>query len=162
MLATFDTAYNRFLLLAAALLLAIAVSMTFYQVVTRFVLTDPSPWSELAARALIIWSVFLAMAVVIRRGDLIAIDMVFNFFPAIKRFWLRCWVLLWIFAFLLILLYFGIEITIRVYHQSVSLLDVSMSWLYLAIPVGAGLSLISLFFRLLELYAEHRKVRATL
>ncbi len=39
----------------AMILLALMSCITFYQVITRFVLESPSIWSEVAARSLMIW-----------------------------------------------------------------------------------------------------------
>jgi len=45
----------------AAAMLAVAALLVFYQVLTRFLLNDAAVWSEVLARAVIVWGVFLIM-----------------------------------------------------------------------------------------------------
>ncbi|MEI8671586.1 TRAP transporter small permease subunit [Vibrio sp. SA48] len=70
------------LLSITAFLLLIAVLLTFYQVVTRFVFDSPTPWSEILARGVIIWAVFLGLPCVVRYGELISIDIIYKLFNA--------------------------------------------------------------------------------
>ena len=58
----------------AIALLVISVSLGFYQVVTRFVFDSPSTWSEVAARSVMIWCVFLGAAPTFRIGAMMAVE----------------------------------------------------------------------------------------
>jgi len=51
----------RLSLWTAMALLALMSVITFWQVLTRFVLERPSIWSEVTARSLMIWMVYLGL-----------------------------------------------------------------------------------------------------
>jgi len=158
MMTKIDENLHRITLAFTAMLLSVAVLLTFYQVLTRFILNDPAPWSELLARGVIIWAVFIGLPYAIRHGELISIDIIKSIFP--KHIYLiKTFVQLVTLTVLLVLFYNGVEVTIRVNHQAVSLLNFSMSWFYAAIPLGSGLAVISLLFRQVELARHFRQLK---
>lgn len=65
----------------AALLLAIATLLVFIQVITRFVFNDPATWTEVTARAVVIWMVFLAAGAAFRTGAMLALDLLHTLLP---------------------------------------------------------------------------------
>lgn len=69
----------------AALLLAVATGLVFFQVVTRFGLGHAAGWSEILARGLIIWSTLLVAAAGFRLGAMIPIDFIRGRCPATHR-----------------------------------------------------------------------------
>lgn len=142
----------------AAFLLLLSVSMTFYQVLTRFILNDPSAWSEIMARSLMIWSVFLGSAAAFRHGAMISVEVIYNLFSPARQIWLHTLVSFLILLFLIILAWYGYQMTLRVRHQEVALIYISMSWFYAALPVGASLSIISVIGRYLVIWSEHRNI----
>ena len=129
----------------AAILLAAAVLLVFYQVVTRFVLGHSAVWSELAARALIVWGVFLVFGPAIRTGRMIPIDVIQSMLPAGVQIWLARLVSFAILMTLAILIWFGWKLTMRVTGQELPVLPFSMAWLYAAVPVGSLLAIPGLF-----------------
>ena len=72
----------------SAVLLALASILVFYQVITRFVLGDAAAWSEILARAVIIWTVFMVSGAAIRFGQMIPIDAIKNMAPKRAQIWL--------------------------------------------------------------------------
>src|SRR5690606_5887778 len=65
----------------ATFLMALMSCVTFYQVLTRFVFERPSTWSEVTARWLMIWMVYLGLVATLRMGALIAIDLILELVP---------------------------------------------------------------------------------
>ncbi|HBM28300.1 MAG TPA: TRAP transporter small permease, partial [Halomonas sp.] len=53
---------TRIALMIAVLMLVISVTLSFYQVLTRFLFNAPSTWTEVASRTSMIWCVFMAAA----------------------------------------------------------------------------------------------------
>ena len=143
----------------AAIMLAIAAGLVFYQVFTRFILGDSAVWSEVLARAVIVWGVFLIMGPAIRYGKMIPIDVLRSLLPQSKQIWIIRLVTAAIALFLFILIWFGYKMTLRVVHQQVAMLDVSVAWFYVAIPIGALLALPGLL--LAHLDAEHGHINPT-
>lgn len=143
---------------AAAILLAIAAILVFYQVFTRFVLGDSAAWSEVLARAVIIWSVFLVLGPAIRLGKMIPIDAIRAFFSPEKQIWLIRLVTIATTLVLLVIVWFGYKMTLRVTHQQVAMLNVSVAWFYAALPIGSLLALPGVLLALLDAEKEHRQL----
>lgn len=140
----------------AAVLLAIAAALVFYQVITRFILGDSAVWSEVLARAVIVWSVFLIMGPAIRYGSMIPIDVIRSLFPMNKQIWIVRLVSIAVTLFLMILIWYGYKMTLRVVNQQVAMLDVSVAWFYVAIPIGAILALPGVALSQLDAERDHR------
>ena len=132
-----------------------AVFLVFYQVLTRFILNDAAVWSEVLARAVIVWGVFLIMGPAIRTGKMIPIDVLRSLLHREKQIWIIRIVTVAIALFLCILTWYGYKMTLRVVNQQVAMLDVSVAWFYSAIPIGALLALPGLFLAHLDAERDH-------
>ncbi|MDW8443437.1 MAG: TRAP transporter small permease subunit [Acetobacteraceae bacterium] len=121
-----------------------------WQVFTRFVLQEPSPWSEALVRQALIWMVLLGLAGAIREGALVAIDIA----RASARGWLKRVIELVILAAILalfgVLFWFGWAMAERVRFQSIAGLEVSIAWGYAAIPVGAVFAIVAAVAALID------------
>jgi len=123
--------------------LVIAAGLALYQVITRFAFGAPSTWSEVITRSAMVWSVFLGVAVAFRHGAMISVDVIQNALPP------RLGIGVYLFAnvgsliFFSVLLWQGYLMTLRVIPQSLSALDISIAWVYAALPVGSGFILIA-------------------
>lgn len=133
--------------LAQALLLA-AVLASFYQVVARFLLAAPADWSEVLTRALLIWVVMLGMALACRQGTMMAINLLRDRLTGRRRRALEWFLALVSGGFLLSIALLGGQLAWRMRFQTLPSLEVSIAWVYLAIPVGALLATIALFSRI--------------
>lgn len=143
----------------AALLLLISVTLTFFQVITRFVFNNPSTWSETMSRSLMIWAVFLAAAAAFRYGAMISVEVIYRLVPPGRHLWLNGGIMVVVLVFLFILGWYGYEMTMRVRHQEVALIYISMSWFYAALPTGAVFSIIGVIARYVELVRDERRQR---
>lgn len=139
----------------AAAMLAVAAFLVFYQVLTRFLLNDAAVWSEVLARAVIVWGVFLIMGPAIRHGSMIPIDVLRSLLPRNKQIWIVRVVTVAIALFLGILIWYGYKMTLRVMNQQVAMLNVSVAWFYVAIPIGALLAIPGLFLAHLDAERDH-------
>ena len=128
----------------ACLLLATVCVLGLWQVVARFVLSQPSTWTEEALRRLLIWCVMLGVVAAFRHGALVSVDLMLR----LSRGWFRhlvrhviTWTSL---AFLAVIAWFGIDLAYRVRFQTFAAMDdISMAWAYAALPVGALLSMVA-------------------
>lgn len=118
-----------------------------YQVVSRFILHEPSPWSEEVLRRAMIWMVALGLSIGFRHGAHISVDVIHR----VRTEWVRRTVSGSVFAttlvFLSTLIWLGADMAWRVRFQTFASMEISMSWAYMAIPVGAALALIALLAR---------------
>jgi len=131
----------------AQLFLVGAVGAGFWQVIARFVLESPADWSEVLTRALLIWAVLLGVALAFRHGAMLGVELLRTVLRGTHRRWLEWLVGLTCAGFLGFLAWIGGQMTWRVRFQTVPSLDVSISWIYLAIPVGAALAAIAVLLR---------------
>lgn len=127
---------------AAQALLWSAVAAGFYQVLARFVFESPSAWSEAWTRASIIWTVMLGVSLAFRQGAMLGVDLLHDLLAPHRARVLEHAVLVIVAAFLVFLVWIGIDMTWRVRFQTMPSLAASISWVYLSIPLGAALSLV--------------------
>lgn len=131
----------------AQLLLVAAAGAAFYQVIARFVLHSPADWTEVLTRALLIWTVLLGIALAFRHGAMISVELLQSLLKGRKRRLLEHVIAIICVAFLVFLAWIGGQMTYRVRFQNVPSLNIPISWIYLAIPVGASLAAIAVVAR---------------
>lgn len=128
--------------LLASLALIVAVAAGAWQVIARFATETPSIWSEALVRTALIWMAFLGVAVALRAGALVAIDVAHRYTRGVVRRALEAASLAASLSMLGVMFWFGRIMAERVQFQEMAGLEVSMSWGYAAIPVGAVFSMV--------------------
>ncbi|ADZ69557.1 TRAP transporter small permease [Polymorphum gilvum] len=134
--------------------LAVIVVLTFYQVVTRFVFGHPSAWSEVAARSVMMWMVFMGLAAAFRQGVMIAVDFLIDVGPKPLRKVLLAVIAVASLCFLALLIWYGTGMAMRVQRQNLAGLEISIAWVYSALPVGAAFAVPGVIARFLLSFAE--------
>jgi len=130
---------DRSLELLVIVVMVVLVVDVLWQVFTRFILKDPSTWTEELAIFMLIWVSLLGAAVALNRGAHLGIDYFVGKLPPRKRQYTE------IFAFLCIVLFSftvmtlgGIELvttTLRLEQLSPAL-GIQVGYVYLAIPIS--------------------------
>lgn len=138
-----DRSLFRLVSVATQLLLLSAVAAAFFQVIARFVLHSPADWSEAWTRAALIWTVMLGVALAFRHGAMLSVDMLHSFLRGRNKRRLEHLVLIITLGFLGFLAWVGAQMTWRVRFQTMPSLEVSISWIYVSIPIGAVLAIIA-------------------
>ena len=134
----------------AAVLLAAVACLGLYQVLIRFVLNQPSPWTEEAIGRLLIWMVMLGVAVAFRQGALVSVDVLLRLSRGGLRRALRLVVLAGSLFFLGVIAWVGFDLAWRIRFQTFAALPISISWAYLALPVGASFSMLAVIAHYLD------------
>ena len=124
--------------LAAALLVGI-VALNLLAVFYRFVLVDPIGWTEEAMRYSIVWATYLGAASALWRGEHMVLDLISPLEGLGIHRVLQVLSLLAIITFCLIVLWVGYPLAIANARQVSPVMNISMFWPYLAIPVGCTL-----------------------
>ncbi len=150
MLLVIERFTTRTALILSVTMLGLAATFAFYQVITRFVLNDPSHFSEVASRSLIIWSVFLGAANVFRRNEMMRVEVIFTLLPQRVHIALEYGIALLCLLFFVLLAYFSFQMGLRVKPQRMAGMDVSIAWAYAALPVGSAFAVIALLGRLFD------------
>ncbi len=127
----------------ACVLLAVICGLGLWQVVSRFILSQPSTWTEESMRRLLIWCVMLGVVVAFRRGALVSVDLLVRKARGRLNLLVRGVITSASLVFLCVLIWFGIDLTWRVRFQTFASMDLSMSWAYAALPVGAALAVVA-------------------
>lgn len=128
---------------AACCLLAAAAAVGFYQVMTRFVLSEPATWSETAIRVMLIWMAYLGLCGAIRLGALVAVDALYRAVRGRARRALEAMITLATLLLLFLLVWFGTVLAYRVRFQTLAGLEVPVTWAYAAVPAGAAIAILA-------------------
>ena len=138
------------LALACAMLVA-AACLGMYQILSRFVFEQPAEWSEVLIRFTLIWMVFLGSPVAFRQGAMVCVALAHRMAGPIGKRLLDALAAVCALVILAVMLWFGIEYAWRGRFQTISGLEsFSMTWAYLAIPVGAVFSALAVIGCLLD------------
>lgn len=138
-----DRTVFRLISILTQLLLLSAVAAGFYQVMARFVLHTPADWSEAWTRSALIWSVMLGIVLAFRQGSMLSVEMLHGALGPRNKRWLEHLILLICVTFLGFMAWVGGMMTWRVRFQNLPSLDISISWIYIAIPIGATLAMLA-------------------
>jgi TRAP-type C4-dicarboxylate transport system permease small subunit len=117
----------------------VMVIVTLAQVVFRYVIAAPLPWSEELARYCFVWIVFLGGAVGLSRGIHLGVDLFVNMLPARAQRGLDMLTNVLIGAFAATVIYASLPVLKMNMFQRSPALGVQMSWIYIAIPISMGL-----------------------
>lgn len=118
---------------AFAVMVALAAAAVFF----RFVVNSSLAFPEEVVRYLFVWMVFLGSAIAFRRNLHAAVEMVVNWMPQRLRQAVLTLANLLCVAFFVVLIFYGMRIVALVYPQESPALEISMSYVYAAVPVGA-------------------------
>ncbi len=146
----FDRAMTGLAAILASLALAIAACAGLWQVIARFATETPSIWSEALVRTALIWMAMLGLAVALRAGALVSIDAAHRYSRGGLRRGLEAASLAASLSLMGVLFWFGWSMTERVQFQEMAGLEVSMSWGYAAIPVGALFAMVGALANFLD------------
>jgi TRAP-type C4-dicarboxylate transport system permease small subunit len=127
----------------ACAILAVISCLGMWQVIARFVFSQPSTWTEEIMRRLLIWMVMLGVVVALRQGALISVDLMLRVSRGAWRHTVRGIITTVNLTFFAVVLWFGVDLVWRVRFQTFASLELSMAWAYAAIPVGALLGLLA-------------------
>lgn len=154
MLHALDRLLIKVVLGTAIFLLMLTTAVSFYQVVTRFVFEEPSVWSEVMARTLNIWMIYLGLIAASRFGALLAVDTLISRLKGRMKIALLVVITSLTIGVFLAVAWYGLEMAYRVRFQALAGIrnpfdgsTVSISWLYAALPIGAVLSALAVFAR---------------
>jgi TRAP-type C4-dicarboxylate transport system permease small subunit len=115
------------------------------------VIRAPLRWSEELARILFIWIVFFAGNVVVRKERHLVLDFLENIYPeTVKRIMYVLSSILGL-LFLTVVVYVSVLMTYRIGRISnLAVIPISMSYPYMALPIGALLMMVQIVNNLLR------------
>jgi len=121
-----------------------------WQVITRFILKDPSSWTEELATYLMIWVGLLGAAVALNRGAHLGIDYFVEKLDEKKRLFTEAFVFLSVSIFALSVLFVGgIQLVSETFQfgQTAPATGIKLGYVYIAVPIsGFFIALYSIEF----------------
>lgn len=160
MLAGIRSTVDRYLSYALIVLMGVSVINVLWQVFTRFILQDPSSYTEELARFLLIWIGLLGASYASGKGMHLAIDYFANKFqPAVQKI-LGMIIQGLIFLFALSVMVIGgirlVYVTL-VLDQTSAALQVKLGYVYLVLPLSGILIIFYAVAAFIELLQSGRE-----
>lgn len=123
-------------------LMTLMVLNVVWQVISRFVLRDPSSYTEELARYFLIWLGLLGAGYCVGKKSHLAIDIMISKFSATQRHIARLFAHAVIMLFALVVLIAGglkLVQTTLTYQQTSAALQIPLGYVYLALPISGFL-----------------------
>ena len=117
--------------------MAFMLFFTFIQVVARYLFESSLVFSEELSRYLFVWTVFLGLPVVAKRGGHMAVTALSGRLKGAAARAMSIAAYLVGIAFMATMIVQGVEMVQRTSQQLSPAMEISMSWVYLAIPIGS-------------------------
>lgn len=131
------------------------------QVFTRYVLNDPTSWSEEAASFLEVYMVFLGGALAMVRGKTLRITSLIERLPYRFQYFLDLTMKILISLFLIVMIWYSLFAIARLHNQIMAGLRWPKSILYASVPLGGMLMLVIILRDLRKSYLNFRFRRWT-
>ncbi len=129
---------------------SVMIAATFAQVVFRYLLRSPLPWSEELARYCFVWIVFLGATLGLERGVHIGVDILTILLPRRVQRWLSVVNEFLMLAFVLVIIAASVAVVDANRLQFSPALGLQMAKIYLAIPLGMAVMALVLIRKLAE------------
>jgi len=131
-------------------------TIIFAQVISRYVVGKPFTWSEELGRYIFVWMSFLGMAVAVKEGSHVALDVILQKLSGYKKKILITINNVMVLLFGVIVTYSGIRLFYIGIGQSSPTLRIPMQYIYLVIPIS-GILLI--YFVINDFVAQIKDVK---
>jgi TRAP-type C4-dicarboxylate transport system permease small subunit len=142
---------EKFLSLFVSFLIGAMMLWVFGLVITRYGFNYTPSYGEELARYMFVWVVFLSLPIVAKKGAHMAIEMITLRLKGkiLKAF--RLTSTFFTLIFLVLMVYQGTLMVMKASIQTSAALQIPMSWVYAAIPVGCLVMLINVLIDFLAL-----------
>lgn len=145
---TIRSIFDKFIMLIMGISSLVLSSVTFLQVISRFIFKNPIPWGQDVVRLSFIYLVFWGGAYCVRNKEHLNIDILQTSLTGKKRVILEQCINIICLIFFVFLLYYGIQFTMSGASQKAPYLSLSMTWYYLSLPTAA---VFMVFYQLIEI-----------
>ncbi|UFJ39915.1 TRAP transporter small permease [Brevibacillus humidisoli] len=133
-----------------ALIIAVMSILIFWQVMARYAFGSSLAWSEELARFLMIFMVLIGSSLALRKGSLLAVEIVPEVAPARVKKWIKVSTHLISLVFYVIMMIYGWKLAESFAMQEAPGTGLSMFWIYLSLPIGGLLLLLNSLSCILE------------
>jgi TRAP-type C4-dicarboxylate transport system permease small subunit len=147
----FERRATAFALAFACAMLVAAACLGLYQIFARFVFQQPAEWSEVLIRFTLIWMVFMGVPAAFRQGAMVCVDLAYRKSGPRGRRAIDWLVALAALVLVFVIIRYGFDYAYRARFQTISGLEsFSMTWAYMALPIGGLFSVLGIVGCLLD------------
>jgi len=133
------------------------VTIVFYQVLARYIFSDPPSWTEELARYCQVWIILLTSSICIRKGSHLAVDYFgHKIGHGVKRI-INIVMSSLIVLYILIVIIFGWKLMVVGQYQLSPALQVKMSFVYIIFPLSGILMLLEAVLKTAGLIKEKKR-----
>jgi len=132
--------------------ITVMLFIIFLQVIFRYVLHSSLTFSEELARYLFVWTVFMGSAVVARDNGHIVVGVLTERLKGKKAKYVKSAAYIFTMTFVAILFYQGLRMMKLSSFQHSPALGISMSWVYLAIPVATFVMFCNILILIVDVF----------
>lgn len=144
----------------AAAMLALLLAAMLVQVFTRYVLNDPTAWTEEACRYLYVYIVFLGASAAIADRSHVSVNVLTQLMPPAVQLLIALAVDVLVVGFLAVLAWYGYQATMRNVDIPLAVLQIPYAWVYAIVPLTAVTMIARTLMRMREDGQRHREHRA--
>lgn len=144
-----------------ALIMTVVIAL---QIFMRYAMDNSLSWSEELARYCFIWLVYLGISLAVKKQRHMSVDVVFLFLKGKAQVVLSMVANILFLSFAVFAIFYGYQISIKLltWGQVSPALDIPIGLVYLATPVGMGLTAIRLIQQLFSQVRSLMKKEAVL
>jgi TRAP-type C4-dicarboxylate transport system permease small subunit len=135
------------------------VAIVFYQVVARYVFSDPPSWTEELARYCQVWIILLTSSICIRKGSHLAVDYFGHKLGRGAKRIINIVMSSLIASYILIVVIFGWKLMVVGQYQLSPALQVKMSFVYIIFPLSGILMLLEAVLKTTSLIRVKKRDR---
>ena len=138
------------------LTLLVATLLLFVNIVLRYFFAANTTWAEEFIRYAMIWIAFIGSSICFRRGIHVGVDLLMNSLGVKGKRVLTIYINILAVLFMGFLVKFGFDLVMFSINtgQITPSLKIKTFWIYLAIPVGAVLSILHIVVNTIQLLKE--------
>lgn len=143
-----------------AITLLIVTVVLFVNIVLRYGFSNNTSWAEEFIRYGMIWIAFIGSSVCFRKGMHVGVDFLIELLKGKVKKGLRLFVNLASIAFMAFLIKYSIDLVLFTQGtgQITPSLQIPLFYIYLAIPIGSGLSLLHLSIETVKIIRNKEEV----
>lgn len=148
---------NRILEMAAMVLLTVMIVSLVLQVFTRFVLNNPASWTEAVARYAFIWVIMLGCNMCVANGSHATVSLLNDSLHGNIKKVHRVVIEVFVIACAATLMYQAFRLIPKTGRSIIPVLKIPMSYIYVALPVGMGGTILNCVDRILMTIFEEKE-----
>lgn len=134
------------------------VTIVFYQVVSRYIFSDPPSWTEELARYCQVWIILLTSSICIRKGSHLAVDYFSHRLSLGAKKIINIVMSSLIVLYILVVIIFGWKLMVVGQYQLSPALQVKMSFVYIIFPLSGILMLLEAVLKTAGLIRERTTI----